>query len=385
MTTPRLLMIGAMTLACTAVGWADDGHTFPVEGKVYLIHRFNNANSYIYENNASLFASAKTNTQKQYWQFVPTEKANCYYIQNVTSKRYVQSSKAVGENGQIKTGTTPIEFEIKANTTAGEAPQGYYYMCSTDQTISTAVDGTLGLNFKDTGQVVAFHIRYNRGNSYWDIVESDYDYEPPAPIERSEYCKKLGIYLLPCGDLGDGYLKQLSLSGSTNDVPNSLDYTATAKPSSYYTLVRTDSAEVVQGAQVSLSYEAASLGKDYTVTAYFDWDKDGIFEAKQEFLNAANGQAEIEVPDTAALGKHRLRVRITDNALDDAEDDVHGTTYDFQLFVVKKGQPTAVDQAAKPNAEASCCSAKAYGVDGMQVKPETHKGVYIQKGQKKVK
>ncbi len=379
-------MMGALTLACTAVGWADDDHIFPVEGKVYVIHRFNNANSYIYENNGLVYASPKTNTQKQYWQFVPTATANCYYIQNVTSKRYVQSSKAVGENGQIKLGTTPVEFEIKANTTSGAAPKGYYYMCSTDQTIDTSADGTLGLNFQEsTGKVVAYHIRFNRGNSYWDIVESAYDYEAPAPIERSEYSKKLGIYLLPCGDLGDGYLQALSVTGSETNVPNSLDYSATAKPSSYYTMVRTDSAEVVQGGQFNLSYEAASLGKDYTVTAYFDWNKDGIFEAKKEFLNEANGLAEIEVPDTATVGKQRMRVRITDNAMDDAEDDVHGTTYDFQLFVVKKDQTTAIDHAAKSTEEAACHSAAAYGVDGKRVKAETHKGVYIQKGRKRVK
>lgn len=378
-------MMGALALACTAAGWADDGHTFPVEGKVYVIHRFNNANSYIYENNGSVFASPKTNTQKQYWQFIPTATANHYYIQNVTSKRYVQSSKAVGENGQIKVGTEPVEFEIKVNTSTSNA-KGYYYMCSTDQTISTAADGTLGLNFQEsTGKVVAYHIRYNRGNSYWELIESAYDYEAPAPVERSEYSKKLGIYLLPCGDLGDGYLKSFCVSGTESDVPNSLNYSATAKPSSYYTMVRTDSAEVTVGKTFNLSYEAASLGKDYTVTAYFDWNKDGIFEEKKEFLNEANGQAEITVPDTAAVGKHRLRVRITDNAMDDAEDDVHGTTYDFQLFVVKSDEATAINNATTPAANEACCTEAAYSVEGKQVKPQTHKGVYIQRGKKRVK
>lgn len=239
-----LLLTAAMVFTCSTTTLADDGHTFPEKGKVYVIHRYNDSNSYIYENGSALKTAPKTNTNKQYWQFVPTEKANCYYIQNVTSKRYVQSSNTK-ESQQIKVGNTPVEFEIKQNTTEGAAPKGYYYMCSTDQTIDNTKDGTLGLNYAGgQGQVVAYHIRYNRGNSYWDIQESAYDYEAPAPIERSEYCKRLGIYVLPCGDKGVAYLKSLSITGDNGNVTNALNYTASAQPGNYYNMVRTNSAEV---------------------------------------------------------------------------------------------------------------------------------------------
>lgn len=87
MITQKLIVAGFMTFACVTTALADGVGTFPEKGKTYLIHRFNNENSYIYENGASLLASPKTNTQKQYWQFIPTEKENRYYIQNVTSKK----------------------------------------------------------------------------------------------------------------------------------------------------------------------------------------------------------------------------------------------------------------------------------------------------------
>ncbi len=382
----RILFVGALAFFSAATtALADDTHTFPAEGKTYVIHRFNNQNSYIYENGSVLNASPKTNTQKQYWQFVPTENANCYYIQNVTSKKYVQSSKTVGENGQIKVGATPVEFEVKINSTDGAAPKGYYYMCSTDQTISTAADGTLGLNFKEaTGQVVAYSIRYNRGNSYWDIVESDYDYEPPAPIERSEYCKKLGVYVLPCGEKGSAYLKDLQITGDKDAVLHTLSYSATTQPSDYYQMVRTDTAEVVQGSKFKLTYTAANMGTDYTATAYFDFNKDGIFETSVAFNNEANGIVEVEVPDTAAYGKTRMRVRLTDNALEEADDDVHGQTYDFQLFVVKPKDTTDAVSNATASRPAAAAT-PAYGLDGRQVKEQTHKGVFIKNGQKRIK
>lgn len=382
-----LLLTAAMVFTCSTTTLADDGHTFPEKGKVYVIHRNNDNNSYIYENGSVLNTAPKTNTNKQYWQFVPTEKANCYYIQNVTSKRYVQSSKTPGESKQIKVGNTPVEFEIKPNTNDGAgALKGYYYLCSTDQTIDNTKDGTLGLNYASgQGQVVAFHIRYNRGNSYWDIQESAYDYEAPAPIERSEYSKRLGIYVLPCGDKGAAYLKSLSITGENGNVTNALNYTASAQPSNYYNMVRTDSAEVIKGKTFTLKYEAEGMTSDYTVTAYFDWDKDGVFESKHEFLSDKSGYAEITVPAEAAEGKSRMRIRVNDNGLDGADDDVNGATYDFQIFVTNDPTVTKVNDIVANNGTDATASSAAYGIDGRRVNPKTHKGAYVQNRQKKIK
>lgn len=379
-----LLLTTAMVFTCSTTTLADDGHTFPEKGKVYVIHRNNDSNSYIYENGNALNTAPKTNTNKQYWQFVPTEKANCYYIQNVTSKRYVQSSKTPGESKQIKVGNTPVEFEIKQNTNGDF--KGYYYLCSTDQTIDNTKDGTLGLNYASAqGQVVAFHIRYNRGNSYWDIQESAYDYEAPAPIERSEYCKSLGVYVLPCGDKGAAYLKSLSITGEKGNVTNALNYTASAQPSNYYNMVRTDSAEVIKGKTFILKYEVEGMTSDYTVTAYFDWDKDGVFESKQDFQNNKSYAAEITVPAEAAEGKSRMRIRVNDNGLDGADDDVNGATYDFQIFVTNDPTVTKVNDIVANNGTDATASSAAYGIDGRRVNPKTHKGAYVQNRQKKIK
>lgn len=380
-----LLCTAAFITITTSTAWADDGHTFPVEGKTYVMHRFNNQNSFVYENNGLLCASPKTNTQKQYWTFIPTQQANCYYIQNVTSKRYVQSSSAA-ENQQIKVGATPVEFEIKKNSKSGETPYGYYYLCSTDQTIDNSKDGTLGLNYQEsTGKVVAFHIRYNRGNSYWDITESDYDYEAPAPIERSEYCKKLGIYVLPCGSKGAPYLSLASITGNVQNVTKALNYTAAAQPADYYKMVRTDSAEVMQGATFTLKYDVSNMTADYTVSAYFDWDKDGVFEEQKDFMNASSGTIEITVPNNAALGKSRMRIRITDNGEEGADNDVNGMVYDFQIFVKAKNLPTSIESATAPNNGLNETDTIAYGIDGRRVQLDTHKGAYIQARKKQIK
>ncbi len=374
-----------MCSANSLVAQIDDDHTFPVEGKVYLLHRFSDNNSYIYENVGMLNASPNANTQKQYWQFIPTATANCYYIQNVTSKKYIQSSHVTVES-QIKVGDTPVEYEIKANTTTGVAPFGYYYMCSTDQPIDTSKDGTLGLNYQQsTGKVVAYYIRYNRGNSYWDIQETTYDYEAPISYEHSAYAKQLGIYMLPCGERGNAYLTSLSITGNADGVPQKLSYTAAAQPSTYYVMHRKDTTTVVSGSTFTLSYEAQNIGRDYTVIAYFDWDCDGVFEAQHNFLNAASGQAEITVPTITQSRKTRQRLRITDNALEEADDDVHGQTYDFQLYLIPKREQTSISPVIvhHDNVEKS---ANIYHVDGRRTKRnQSLKGVFIQEGVKFVK
>lgn len=385
MKSPRFIILSLMAWMLACPLWADGDHTFPEEGKTYVMHRYNDQSSYVYENGGALYAAASQTTQKQYWQFEPTANANCYYIRNVTTGNYIQSSYAVGSEQQIKTGKTPVEFQIVKNTTSGAAPNGYYYIASTDQTLSTTGDTSLGLNYQQsTGRVVAFWIRYNRPNSYWDIVESTYDYEAPQPVSHTALQKRLGVYHLPCGTAGTGWLSSLSVSGNADDVPDALSYTATSKPSDYYVLVRKDSANVLRGKTFTLAYTTSALPADAVVTAHFDWDKDGVFEDSHEFGAAASSSADITVPDTAQLGVVRFRIRLNSNDLEGADDDVEGRTYDFLLLLSEKSSPTAIEQvAARP--ERLTADGPAYSTQGKRVQLDTHKGVYVQNGQKKIK
>jgi len=377
----RFAFFAILLLSAPSPALADEVHTFPESGKTYTLHRFGNENAYIYEQGNLLYAGTRSNTQKQFWQFVPTGRDNCYYVQNVTSKRYVQSS-STSVDAQIETGAAPVEFQIVKNT-SGESTAGYYYLCSTDQDIDNSKDGTLGLNFQaSTGKVVAYHIRYNRANSYWDIQESEYAYETIKPAERSALSKRLGIYNQPCGLLGTAWLRSCSITGES--VANELAYDASTMPTDYWTLVRTDSAGVVRGGKFTLTYVAEGFTEDHTATAYFDWDADGIFETRHDFFAQAEGSAEIEVPPTAATRRVRMRLRLTDNTAEDAEDDVHGTVYDFQIFTAPRvpSDPSAI---ATPAEVLEKTDGAAYGIDGKRVIPDSHRGVVILNGMKKIK
>ena len=152
-------------------------------------------------------------------------------------------------------------------------------------------------------------------------------------------------------------------------------------------MVRTDSAEVIKGKTFILKYEAEGMTSDYTVTAYFDWDKDGVFESKQDFQNNKSYAAEITVPAEAAEGKSRMRIRVNDNdlGLDGADDDVYGATYDFQILVTNDPTVTKVNNIVANNGTDATASSASYGIDGLRVNPNTHKWAYIQNRQKKIK
>ena len=301
----------------------------PENGKIYLINRNTNTSAYMYEAAGNKLAiGAASNTQKQYWRFVPTGKTDCFYIQNVTTNNYIQSSNIapVDDSGlSVVTGTDPVEFEIKANTSSSFT--GYYYMCSTDQSnIQTESDGSYGLNCGYENGVVAYHIRYNRGNSYWEFHETTYDYASASDV-RSRYSRELGVYNLSCGTAGSAYLTTLRLEGDA--VTDEIDYTAQSAPSLYYNLLRKDRATVTPGATANLSYTAKNMDGNYKVMAYFDWNGDGVFETMSSLGTGSTGSLNFTVPEDATLGDTHIRLRLTDNALEEAEDDVNGFIYEI--------------------------------------------------------
>lgn len=435
------------------------------EGKYYTIRRNGNTSSYISENGSLLAVGEYSNSTKCYWTFESTGTPGRYYIKNATSGSYIQSTN-VAVSSTVTTGNTPVEFYIAKDESAGASTYGYYYLCSTDQSIDNKTDATLGLNF-GSGSVVAYYIKTGRPNSYWEIEEQEYDYEvvtfnttpsindrevaskyhlttqdnhfvgilngslglegtatennawyfvsasneregvvianynyegytlnlidgqllfskvdepsrwyikevtgsggrfyniiPFAYKESGEYlltvegenlfsltdfrtdfAKSLQFYYYPCGERVNGgtyqYLTNVSVTGE--NVLRELNYTATARPATYYELVVSSKGTVSVGLPFLLNIEGCSLGTatnnitGMELYVYFDWNGDGVFETCLEKMSEeASYTTEIAVPADASLGLHRMRIRATTNELGGPEEDVSGCTYDFILNV----------------------------------------------------
>ncbi len=337
MSHKSILIPALLGLACLGGGAAAEAQTFSAD-KYYVIYRNGQTDTYMYENGNGISLAASDNSHRQYWQLVPTGKDNCYHIKNATSGRYIQTAN-ITLSTAVAMGSEPVEFEIAADQTTGAATKGFYYMASTDQgTISNATDGTLGLNCADKSTVVAYYIKTGRGNSYWEIKESAYDYEAPASNDHTATAKQLGVYALPCGAAGSAYATTIALGGE--GVTGEVAYTATAKPSQYFNLLRTHAGKVAPGGEAKLSWSVSGAGEATTLQLYTDWDGDGVFGEPTDLAPAAAGSVALTVPADAKAGKVRLRLRLTDNGLTGAEDDVNGFFYDIPLTVAASADLT---------------------------------------------
>lgn len=310
------------------------------EGATYTLHRNGNTNAYMYQNGSLIPTGPYDKNTRCYWLFEPTGKEGCYFVRNATSGQYIQSTN-ITLSSAVSMGSTPVEFYVARDITGGASTSGFYYLCSTDQTIDNSVDGTLGLNLGSTG-VVAYHIRTGRGNSYWEIEEHEYDYEPYVHhVERTPYSRSLGLVYVPCGSTGAAYQYLAAVNVSGKGVTDELHYTASARPGAYV-LWTQDRCAVTPGTPFTLAVEGAKGGNastnlsGMTFTAYLDWDGDGEFETSSTPLTGKTAYTlDIDVPSDATLGEHRLRLRINTGDGPDADDEVIGCCYDFVMNVVE--------------------------------------------------
>ncbi len=162
---------------------------------------------------------------------------------------------------------------------------------------------------------------------------------------HSRFARAAQVYEMPCGALGTLYVKSAGISGDgaveTMDYPlpvlsgHEISTPTASAPSTWYTLWTQDKATVTAGRsfdlQVTLSGSPATGDAVY---AYFDWNRDGVFEdAHQLTFNGSTMTEKIDVPASAKAGKARLRLRLTANGLSGAEDEVAGQIIDFVLNI----------------------------------------------------
>ena len=311
--------------------------------KFYTIRRFGTNNAYMHDLGDKIGTSTLDTQKKCWWLLIPTANPNCYYVMNAASGNYIQSSKGLGQNVPVAMGDTPVEFQIKKDEKTGTT-KGYYYMASTDNDpISTDDDVTKGLNWSsDLSCVVTWWITSGRGNSYWEIVESENGYEPPT-TGYSTFTQSAQIYSIPCGvRVKDcAYLTNADFKGE--DVLSELHYTSNSAPADHFVLYTEQKMDVKQNGTLPVSIAIANAKTSTKAFAFTDWNKDGVFDERSEIVN---GTVNLSVPEDAKLGQYRLRIRVVEDDVD-AEAQATGISYDFLVNVVSAD--TDIEWSVKPN------------------------------------
>ncbi len=101
---------------------------------IYTIEWKTGTGSYITEEaDGSMVISNYDETKRMFWEFVATDKPNCFYLRNTATGRYMQSCNLEPSSAsRVKTGKEPVEYYVAKNTTAGAATYGQYWFSSTD-------------------------------------------------------------------------------------------------------------------------------------------------------------------------------------------------------------------------------------------------------------
>ncbi len=180
-------------LSAEATAWTAEGIMFPHPGVCYRIVSKQNAQRFMSEeSDGSVVVAGYDTSVRCFWQFVPTEKDGCYYIRNLTTGRYIEScNKTPSSQSRISTSTRPVEFYVGKNETNGTATYGYYYFSSTDCEGYTDPGRSPRALNKDgaSDHVITWTAGQGDQNSYWDILPTEYLYEP-RPVLSSNSLEK---------------------------------------------------------------------------------------------------------------------------------------------------------------------------------------------------
>jgi len=144
--------------------------------KTYTIVNNNDANMFMQDNGTGGVALASKNNNA-YWKFVATQTADCYYIQNATTGKYIQGYSASEQ--EVTMGDTGVEYFVKADADGDLA--GKFRMSCTANSPYDFSSGTLGLNWKNNNTVQSFaSVAGGNPRSAWVVTEESMQTEPAA-------------------------------------------------------------------------------------------------------------------------------------------------------------------------------------------------------------
>lgn len=141
------------------------------DGKIYAISNRNDNNIYVKDNGNEVIAMGEKDNNSL-WQFIPTGKANCYYVKNVATGRYAQLCANTTEVS-VTMGDTPAEYIIiDCSTNEGTDCFGF---TTTNLDNTNFAAGCIGWNWRNDNTVQTFTaVAGTNHRSFWKLTEENY-------------------------------------------------------------------------------------------------------------------------------------------------------------------------------------------------------------------
>lgn len=159
--------------------------------KFYTIKWKNNTSSYITEQpNGTLAIGDYATHNRIFWEVIPTEKEDCYYIRSVASGNYIGScNMAPSSASLVKMSAIPVEYYVHISAATEGENRGCYWLSSTDcENYANESAGTRCLN-KDgaSSNIIVWTSGVANKGSYWTLTETANLYEVHPFTPGQEY------------------------------------------------------------------------------------------------------------------------------------------------------------------------------------------------------
>lgn len=153
--------------------------------KIYTIKWKNNTSSYVAEQSSgNLAITSYSTTSPIFWEFIPTDNEDCYYIRNTASGKYIGSCNMnPSAASKVMMSDTPVEYYVGTSAATSGENRGCKWLSSTDcDNYSNETSGARTLN-KDgaSNYVITWTTGLSNTGSYWTLVETEDLYSPVLP------------------------------------------------------------------------------------------------------------------------------------------------------------------------------------------------------------
>ncbi|MCM1348470.1 MAG: T9SS type A sorting domain-containing protein [Firmicutes bacterium] len=148
----------------------------PSEGSYWYIKWKANTSDYIRQSGTKFIIGEKSTTASCLWEFVPTDKENCYYLRNVTTGQYMGSCNMTPASAsKVLASDTPVEYYVGKTASTNSEIKGCYWLSSTDCSGYNVENNTRCLNKDGASDDI---ITWKNNTAYQTNVGSYWTLEP---------------------------------------------------------------------------------------------------------------------------------------------------------------------------------------------------------------
>lgn len=231
----------------------------PGNSKIYTIKWKNNTSSYMTEQADGSIAIGSYGTfNKIFWEFIPTEKENCFYIRNTATGNYIGSCNMTpSSSSKVQMSSTPVEYYVHLSAASSGENRGCYWFSSTDCAgYDNEASSARCLN-KDgaSSYVITWTTSVNNIGSYWTLTETEdlYEIKPFTSAPTIEESSSAYHIMNPAGE---------AYSAEGNWVP----FNVVSKEQQWYFVGTSNAAGGYQIVNVA-NKQPINDGKQYTIAA----------------------------------------------------------------------------------------------------------------------